>query len=139
VVTGAGIVWYATSADALAGTNPIAAGTQLVDGSTYYAVSVVGACRSAALAVTINVTLNLESFDLSALKYYPNPVLDVFTVRYSRNITAIEVYDLSGRKVIGNKTNTAIVSVNMSGLAASVYVVKVFSEDQTAEFKIVKM
>jgi hypothetical protein len=139
VVTGAGIVWYATSADALAGTNPIAAGTQLVDGSTYYAVSVVGACRSAALAVTINVTLNLESFDLSALKYYPNPVLDVFTVRYSRNITAIEVYDLSGRKVIGNKTNTAIVSVNMSGLAASVYVVKVFSEDQTAEFKIVKI
>jgi len=138
VVSGTGIVWYASIADALAGTNPLAAGTQLVSGATYYAVSVVGNCRSAALAVTVTVTLNVASFDIKALKYYPNPVSDVFTVSYSQNITAIEVYDLIGRKVMGNSTNTTTVSVNMSELSTSVYVVKVYSENQVAQFKVAK-
>lgn len=138
VVSGTGIVWYATAADALAGTNPLAAGTQLVNGQTYYAVSVVGSCRSAALAVTVTVTLGVQSFDISSLKFYPNPVSDVLSVRYTQNITKIEIFDLSGRKVLESKTNDTVVSINVNELAASVYVVKVFANSQMTEFKIVK-
>lgn len=138
VVSGTNIIWYPTSADAAAATNPLAVGTQLVNGSTYYAVSVVGTCRSAALAVTVTVTLGVESFDISSLKFYPNPVSDILTVRYSQNITGIAIYDLSGRKLMDSKTNETTVAMNVHELAASVYVVKVFADNQTTEFKIVK-
>lgn len=138
VVSGSNVIWYPTSADAAAGTNPIVAGTQLVDGNTYYAVSVSGNCISSALAVTVSVVLETKSFDLKSLKYYPNPVLDIFTVSYSQNITSIEVYDLSGRKVIGKKVNNTEVSVDMSALAASVYVIKIHTENQAGEFKVIK-
>jgi len=77
IVAGTNVIWYPTAADAAAGTNAIAAGTQLVDGTTYYAVSVVGTCRSTALAVTVTVVLENESFDIKSLKFYPNPVISL--------------------------------------------------------------
>ncbi len=138
VVSGTGIIWYSTLADANAGTNPITAGTQLLSGNIYYAVSVVGTCRSNALEVTITVVLDTKSFDIKALKHYPNPVLDKFTISYPQNITSVEVYDLSGRIVKQNRVNSTETTIDMSELAASVYVVKVFTENQSGEFKIIK-
>ena len=91
--------------------------------------------RSACINV---IALNNNTFDLAKLNYYPNPVLDVFTVRYSENITSIEVYDLSGRRVKVNTSNNTEVTLNLSDLAASVYVVKAFTQDKSVEFKIVK-
>lgn len=87
----------------------------------------------------VNVTaLGNATFDLTKLSYYPNPVLDMFTVRYSENITSIDVYDLSGRRVKNSTSNNTEVTLNMSDLAASVYVVKVYTEGKSSEFKIVK-
>ena len=137
-VNGSNIVWYPTPGDAAAGTNAIPAGTQLVDGAVYYAVSVVGTCRSAALAVTVTVVLDSASFDIKSLKYYPNPVVDRFTVSYTKSITAIQVYDINGRLVKNLQTNGNEVNVDMSDVAASVYIVKVFADDTMGEFKVVK-
>lgn len=137
-VSGTNVIWYPTAADAAAGTNAIAAGTPLVDGQTYYAVSVVGSCRSAALAVTVTVVLDNASFDIKSLKYYPNPVVDRFTVSYTKSITAIQVYDINGRLVKNLQTNGNEVNVDMSDVAASVYIVKVFADDTMGEFKVVK-
>jgi len=137
-VNGSNIVWYPTPGDAAAGTNAIPAGTQLVDGAVYYAVSVVGTCRSAALAVTVTVVLDNASFDIKSLKYYPNPVVDRFTVSYTKSITAIQVYDINGRLVKNLQTNGNEVNVDMSDVAASVYIVKVFADDTMGEFKVVK-
>jgi hypothetical protein len=137
-VSGTNVIWYPTAPDAAAGTNAIAAGTQLVDGQTYYAVSVVGSCRSAALAVTTVVVLEGENFDIKALRYYPNPVIDVLTISYTNEITAVQVYDISGRLVRDMKPNSNEVTVDLSDLAASVYVVKVFADTTSGEFKVVK-
>lgn len=137
-VSGVNVIWYPTAADAAAGTNAIPAGTQLVDGQTYYAVSVSGSCRSAALAVTVVVVLDNQNFDLKALRYYPNPVIDVLTISYTNEITAVQVYDISGRLVRDMKPNSNEVTVDLSDLAASVYVVKVFADTTSGEFKVVK-
>lgn len=137
-VSGTNVIWYPTAADAAAGTNAIAAGTQLVDGQTYYAVSVVGSCRSAVLAVTTVVVLDNKNFDIKALRYYPNPVIDVLTISYTNKITAVQVYDISGRIVRDMKSNSNEVTVDLSDLAASVYVVKVFADTTSGEFKVVK-
>jgi hypothetical protein len=137
-VSGINVIWYPTPGDAAAGTNAIAAGTQLVDGTTYYAVSVVGTCRSTALAVTVTVVLENESFDIKSLKFYPNPVIDILTISYSSEITSVQVYDLSGRQIRNMNPNSNLVTVDLSDLATSVYVVKVFANDASSEFKVVK-
>ncbi len=138
VVSGTNVIWYVNATDAAAGTNPIATTTQLVSGNTYYAVSVVGSCRSSALAVMVTVALETAKFNLSDLKYYPNPIVDVFTVSYSQTINSVEIYDLSGRVVIKKASNSNEVSVNMTDLSASIYIVKVFSEDKSTDFKVIK-
>ena len=34
---------------------------------------------------------------MNVLTVYPNPVVDILSIRYNEEITAINVYDLSGR------------------------------------------
>lgn len=138
VVSGTGIIWYPTLADANAGTNAILAGTVLTDNTTYYAVSVNGTCRSTALAVTVTVVLGNASFDLSQLNYYPNPVKDIFNVKYNKEITSVDVYDLTGRKVIEMKPNTLEVQLNMTNLSSAMYIVKLKSVDGITELKVYK-
>ena len=138
IVSGTNVIWYPTPGDAAAGTNAIPAGTQLVDGTTYFAVSVVGTCRSTALAVTVTVVLGNQSFDIKSLKYYPNPVVDILTISYNSEITSVQVYDISGRQIRNMKPNSNIVTVDLSDLATSVYVVRVFANDASSEFKVVK-
>ena len=139
VVTSNGTVtWFASSADATANTNPLPAGTQLVDGNIYYGVTNIGICRSTTLAVTVTVVLGNASFDLSQLNYYPNPVNDIFNVKYIKEIISVDVYDLTGRKVIEMKPNTLDVQVNMTNLSSAMYIVKLRSVDGITELKVYK-
>lgn len=137
-VSGNGIVWYATAQDAANGTNPLAPGTQLENGQTYYAVSVVGTCRSAALAVTVTVTLEAAHFDSNALQYYPNPTRDVVHVQYSNAISHVRVINLLGQVVIDRKEQATSIQVDLSGFAAGTYIVEVASQDAIKQFKVVK-
>lgn len=137
-VSGNGIVWYATAQDAANGTNPLAPGTQLENGQTYYAVSVVGTCRSAALAVTVTVTLEAAHFDSNALQYYPNPTRDVVHVQYSNAISHVRVINLLGQVVIDRKEQATSIQVDLSGFAAGTYIVEIASQDAIKQFKVVK-
>lgn len=137
-VSGTNVIWYPTAADAAAGTNAIAAGTQLVDGTTYYAVSVIGSCRSNVLAVTVTVTLDNRTFDLENLKFYPNPVVDQLTIVYTKEITSIQIYNLNGQLVKMVQPNATNVQVDMTELSTAMYIVKVYAEDKSAELKVYK-
>lgn len=139
VVTGSNVIWYPTSADALAGTNAIAAGTQLISGNTYYATQTVGTCTSiTSLAVTVTVTLGTASFDKAALKYYPNPVSDVITISYSESINSIEIYNMLGQKVIAKNIMATSTTIDMSDLASGAYIAHVKSGDAMQEIRIIK-
>ncbi len=139
VVTGTGVIWYPTSADALAGTNALAAGTQLVSGTTYYAMQTVGTCTSSApLAVTVTVTLGTSSFDKTMLKYYPNPVSDIITISYSESISSVTIYNMLGQKVIVKNSADTTTTIDMSDLAAGAYIAHVQSGDAMQEIRIIK-
>ncbi|WP_300492269.1 GEVED domain-containing protein [Flavobacterium sp.] len=139
VVTGTAVVWYATEADALANINPIAAGTQLVQGATYYAMQTVGGCRSTTpLAVTVTLTLRSASFDMAGLKYYPNPVIDVFTVTYTNDITSVEVFNLIGQRVIAVQPNATTALVDMSALPTGAYIMQIKANGQSQSVKVIK-
>jgi type IX secretion system substrate protein/Ig-like domain-containing protein len=139
VVVGSNIIWYPSSADALAGTNALAAGTILVSGLTYYATQTVGGCTSAtSLAVTVTVTLGVDNFTMSNLKVYPNPTFDVLNIENAHAIVGIEIYTITGQKVAVKTINEVTASIDMSGLAGGTYLVKVISDTAVKTVKVLK-
>ncbi|KGO97091.1 T9SS type A sorting domain-containing protein [Flavobacterium enshiense] len=138
--TGTGsVVWYPTAADALAGTNAIPAGTQLTNGTVYYAVQTVGGCRGTSyLAVTATVTLGVNDFALSNLKLYPNPVADILNVENGQTISTIEVYSIAGQRVMVKAVDAMSASIDMSSLAGGTYLVKVVADDSVKAIKVIK-
>lgn len=140
VVTGTTgtVTWYPTSADAIANTNALSSTTTLVNNTTYYATQTIAGCPSSPIAVVVTVTLRNNSFDMSSLNYYPNPVIDVVTISYSEAISSIEVYNLVGQMVKTLQPNSTTTQLDMSNLPTATYLVKVTSEGKTANIKIVK-
>ena len=138
VVSPTSVIWYATQADALAGTNALVAGTQLVDNATYYAVNVQNGCPSAPFAVTVAVVLSEEGFNLASFVAYPNPVKDVLNLSYSTEITFVKVINLLGQEVISRKIGSASTQLDMSNLTAGAYIVNVTLNNVTKTIKVIK-
>lgn len=103
-----------------------------------YAVDVtLNGCTSRSTCFDVTA-LGSSSFDMNALTVYPNPVVDILSIRYNEEITAINVYDLSGRLVKQITPNQTEVEVNMSELAAAMYIVKVNAGGNQTEIKVIK-
>lgn len=133
------ITWYANTEDAASGENALPGSTVVPSGSTtYYATQTIGDCESEAFAVTVDVVLGAEDFDLASFSYYPNPVNDVLNVSYSSTITAVTVFNLLGQQIVAKNTNQDTVQVDLSQLAAGTYMVKIQSEEAFKVIKIVK-
>jgi len=133
------VVWYLTYDDAVNGVNALPQNMPLVDGATYYAV-IIGAngCPSDPTAIQVIVKLGLNDFDLSRLKYYPNPVSDVLTVHYSEVITKVEVFDLNGRLVMTRNFEKPEVQLDFSALSAGTYMLNIQTKDNSQFVKVVK-
>jgi hypothetical protein len=140
VVTGSNGNWYATLANALANTNPLPVGTVLVSGTTYFTVSVStnGCISSAALAVTVSITLSAESFEIENLTFYPNPVENQLNITASDVITIIEVYNLIGQQIKSISNNSNTIQIDLSELSSSTYIIKVYSEQKNQTIKVIK-
>ncbi|RZJ64884.1 MAG: T9SS type A sorting domain-containing protein [Flavobacterium sp.] len=78
------------------------------------------------------------SFDSSSFTYYPNPVKDVLNVSYVSNISAVEVYNIVGQQVMVKTINGNEGQVDMSGLAAGTYMVKVTADSTSKTIKVIK-
>ncbi len=133
------VVWYLTYDDAVNGVNALPQNMPLVDGATYYAV-IIGAngCPSDPTAIQVIVKLGLNDFDLSRLKYYPNPVSDMLTVHYSEVITKVEVFDLNGRLVMTRNFDKPEVQLDFSALSAGTYMLNIQTKDNSQFVKVVK-
>ncbi|MFY7884187.1 MAG: T9SS type A sorting domain-containing protein, partial [Dolichospermum sp.] len=138
VVNPTSVIWYPTLADAQAGTNPIASGTVISNGSTYYAVNVAGGCPSLPFAVTVTVTLSNNEFNLNNFVAYPNPVIDVLNISYSSEITNVNLHNMLGQVVISKNINTKEAQIDLSNLEAGTYFVNVTANDTIHTFKVIK-
>jgi hypothetical protein len=79
--------------------------------------------------------------DVSAknkLNYYPNPVVDFITINNNSKIRNIEVYNISGQRLINETVNAEKGSVDMRKVPAGVYILKVNSEKDSQSLKIIK-
>lgn len=132
------VTWYATEADALAGTNPLPLSTVLVDGETYYAVNIVDGCLSDPFAVTVIITLSANDFNSSNFSYYPNPTDGIITLKYEKPITEITVINMLGQKVLTQKDNALKVQVDLSTLPSATYFMNIISDGDTKTIKVLK-
>lgn len=133
------VIWYITYDDALNGVNPLNQDMPLVNGTTYYAV-IIGAngCPSLPTPIETIIVLGVNDFDLSKLKYYPNPVNDLLTITYADVITNVEVFDLNVRMVIKRDFDNETVQLDFSSLSSGTYMLNIKTKENSQFVKIVK-
>ncbi len=81
--------------------------------------------------------LATTAFNDTKCVVYPNPTKDVFTVSGSFENAKLEVYTIIGSKIL-EQNITPDVSIDISNFNSGVYIVKLISNGQTIEKKIVK-
>ena len=139
VVTGTGIIWYASASDAANAINPLPMSTIVTDNTTYYATQTIGGCAStASLAVLVDTFLSNDEFNMNAFKYYPNPTENILKLSYTDKLTNVVIYNVVGKQMLTKPLNGNNGEIDMSGLADGVYFVKVFSGDVSKTVKVVK-
>lgn len=85
--------------------------------------------------VTGSVLSNQKN-SISGLKVYPNPAKNnLFISSDSNQIKQVEIYNVLGKVVLNTKVTNA--SINISAIAAGVYVVKITEAGKTATRKLV--
>lgn len=134
VVYPSNVVWYSSIRNAVSGTNPLSNNTPLVSRNTYYAVNIIGNCRSTPFGVTVNITnfSNGNKIQVNSdIKVYPNPANDVLHIETALEIQSIEVYTLQGQKVLSSKQK----EVNVSDLAAGIYMIHIQDIKNNVETK----
>ena len=137
VVVGSNVVWYATSANAAAGLNPLSP-SQLLTNTTYYATQTISGCRSTtSLAVTIS-TLADQDFDMTQFSYYPNPVINLLNISYSQEMTNVKVYNMVGQQLLNKNVNATSTKIDMSGYANGAYFIKVSTENAMKTVRVIK-
>ncbi|MGB3344644.1 MAG: T9SS type A sorting domain-containing protein, partial [Aequorivita sp.] len=83
-------------------------------------------------------TIGVKDNVLAGFNYYPNPTTEFLHISAAKNIEAVAVYNLLGQKVMTNNIGATSSDLNLSGLAAGTYMMKVTVEGQTGTYKIVK-
>ena len=137
VVTGTNVVWYASSANAASGTNPLPSNTPLTN-TTYYATQTVGGCTSAtSLAVTITTLAN-QDFDMSQFSYSPNPVNDVLNLSYSQDMNSVKVYNMVGQELMTKQVNANTAQIDLSNFANGAYFIQVTTGSAMKTVRIIK-
>lgn len=132
------VTWFATEADAIAGTNPLPLNTVLVDGETYYAVNIIDGCLSEPFAVTVTITLGTNDFDDTNFTFYPNPTDGVIQLNYNSLINEVTVSNLLGQILISKKTDSNQVEIDLSSLQNAIYIIRVNSENGSKAVKVIK-
>jgi len=133
------VVWYATYDDAMKGINPLSQNMPLVNETTYYAVIIgTNGCPSLPTPIEAIIVLGVNDFDLSKLKYYPNPVSDQLTITYTEVITNVEVFDLNGRMVMKRNFDKETVQLDFSTLSSGTYMLNIKTNENSQFIKIVR-
>jgi hypothetical protein len=114
--------------------------TVLVDNTTYYASQTInGAESKERLAVTVKLTtLSNPDFELGNFKYHPNPVKNLLTIENSSVIDEATLFSVTGKVILNKKINSLHSDLDLSNVAAGIYLLKVKSEGREKTIKIVK-
>ncbi|MNY01942.1 Receptor L domain protein [compost metagenome] len=88
--------------------------------------------------VKCNDPLSVSDADLEGLTYYPNPVTDVLTLTFERNMDEVTVVNLMGQHVSLLTINASKADINMEGMPSGSYFIRVKADGVIRTLKVLK-
>lgn len=85
-----------------------------------------------------NTILSSDSFAVSKVKLYPNPTSNVLNIESLGTIQNISIFNVLGQEVMNKLTDKALVSLDVSGLNAGIYVIKTEVDGVVSSTKFIK-
>lgn len=83
--------------------------------------------------------LSTNSFNRSITTLYPNPVSDILTIQSNEELSLIELFDVTGKKVYASSSNNSITKVDMSFMRSGFYLLKIsFTDGKVETQKLIK-
>jgi hypothetical protein len=80
-----------------------------------------------------------SAFIAPDISLYPNPVNTYLTIKSEENnITAVEITDLKGRKIMHEKTDTKNKQLDLSGLKKGIYILQITTNNGIYSTKLLK-
>ena len=83
-------------------------------------------------------TLATNTFNESDLTVYPNPVKDILTLSLARNIKNVTILNLLGQEVVTKEVNDNFFQIDLSHLSAGAYLLRITTNNQQKNIKIIK-
>lgn len=93
---------------------------------------------------TIELILGTTFYDLSdKISIFPNPANDVVYIAFeniNQGVVELNLYSIQGQKLksLGKKSKNDVVGVDISSLAAGIYIIEIILDGQRVQKKIVK-
>ncbi|CAM3500461.1 zinc-dependent metalloprotease [Flavobacterium gelidilacus] len=94
---------------------------------------------------TINVTvlpqpcnLATDSFEISEINYYPNPVKDKLTIFAKELISNISIYNIVGQKIISSTINSTNTTLDLTNIASGSYFLIIDADGKLTYKNIIK-
>lgn len=82
-------------------------------------------------------TLSVDTFDASAFSMYPNPATNVITISTSLSGAMLEIYNITGKRVLSKELAFGKNSFNVSSLQSGVYLARFTTEAKTETKKLI--
>jgi|GEM_PF-2406995 len=108
-----------------------------VAGQAYY-VYATNSEGETDIYMTSEAVLGLSDNSIEGFSYYPNPTTGIVSLSAADTINTVEVYNLLGQKIISENVNGITAQLDLSGLTAGVYLMKVEVNGKTGAYKVVK-
>ncbi|PHX62307.1 MAG: hypothetical protein CK517_01020 [Flavobacteriales bacterium] len=83
-------------------------------------------------------TLNTNNFNISKVKLYPNPTSNILNLESVGTIQNIAIFNVLGQEVMNKTTNESLLSLDVSGLNAGIYVIKTVIDGTVSSTKFIK-
>jgi hypothetical protein len=113
----------------------------LSDGCYTVTVTDAASCTSTATTcVGIGTATGIKkNTQIGSFRFYPNPTDGKIFIEFtSASERKIELYDITGRIIIEQRTNDAATQLNIENLSNGVYYVQVKDPDGSRQFRIIK-
>ena len=88
--------------------------------------------------VTDCSSLGMENIKIEKVLVFPNPAKDVLYLQSPKEVQKIEIFDMSGRKILQKNVNKKEDQINIEILKSGIYILKTFTDNSSQTFKIIK-
>ena len=101
-------------------------------------ISQLGLNFSTIVFVTDCSSLGMENIKIEKVLVFPNPAKDVLYLQSPKEVQKIEIFDMSGRKILQKNVNKKEDQINIEILKSGIYILKTYTDNSSQTFKIIK-